>query len=74
MGKTIVLIRDILMYVGAVTGTCMIAYVRISFTSRQQKSPVALQYNERELKFRKIAIIILAITIVLTLIPVKYIK
>ena len=67
-----VLIRDILMYAGALIGVCLIAYVRISFSSRQQKTSVPLQYNERELKLRKAAIIILVITVLLCAIPVKY--
>lgn len=67
-----ILIRDILMYAGALIGTSMIAYVRISFSERQKKSPnVALDYNSKEEKLRKIARIILIVTIVLAMIPVK---
>lgn len=75
MVKTLILIRDILMYVGMLVGISMIAYVRVSFSNRQNKSPnVALTYNEKELKLRKIAIIILVVTIVLALIPTRNIQ
>ena len=70
--KTLVLIRDILMYIGMFVGIFMIGYVRVSFSNRQKKSPnVALNYSEKELKLRKIAIIILVITVALALIPTR---
>lgn len=60
------------MYLGTVVGIFMIGYVRVSFSSRQQKSPgIALDYNDREKALRKAAIIILAISIALALIPTK---
>ena len=72
MIKTLILIRDILMYIGTFAGIFMIGYVRVSFSSRQQKSPgTALDYNDREKALRKAAIIILAISIALALIPTK---
>ena len=75
MVKTLILIRDILMYIGMLVGISMISYVRVSFSNRQNKSPnVALTYNEKELKLRKIAIIILVVTIVLALIPTRNIQ
>jgi len=72
MVKTLIMIRDILMYAGALVGIFMIGYIRVSFSSRQQKTSVPLQYNEKELKIRKIAIIILAITLILVAIPTRY--
>lgn len=72
MVKTLIMIRDILMYAGALVGIFMIGYIRVSFSSRQQKTSVPLQYNEKELKIRKIAIIILAITLILVAIPIRY--
>ncbi|MBQ1900201.1 MAG: hypothetical protein II153_04780 [Erysipelotrichaceae bacterium] len=73
--KTLVLIRDILMYIGMFVGIFMIGYVRVSFSNRQKKSPnVALNYSEKELKLRKIAIIILVITVALALIPTRNIQ
>ncbi|MBQ6335590.1 MAG: hypothetical protein IJI46_11025 [Erysipelotrichaceae bacterium] len=73
--KTLVLIRDILMYIGMFVGIFMIGYVRVSFSNRQKKSPhVALTYNEKELKLRKIAIVILVITVALALIPTRNIQ
>ena len=72
MIKTLILIRDILMYIGTFAGIFMIGYVRVSFSSRQQKSPgIALDYIDREKALRKAAIIILAISIALALIPTK---
>ena len=35
-------LRDILMYITAFSGIILIAYVRISFSTRQQKSPAKL--------------------------------
>ena len=73
--KTLVLIRDILMYIGMFVGIFMIGYVRVSFSNRQKKSPnVALNYSEKELKLSKIAIIILVITVALALIPTRNIQ
>ena len=73
--KTLVLIRDILMYIGMFVGIFMIGYVRVSFSNRQKKSPnVALNYSEKELKLRKIAIIVLVITVALALIPTRNIQ
>ena len=73
--KTLVLIRDILMYIGMFVGIFMIGYVRVSFSNRQKKSPnVALNYSEKEMKLRKIAIIILVITVALALIPTRNIQ
>lgn len=60
------------MYAGALVGIFMIGYIRVSFSSRQQKTSVPLQYNEKELRIRKIAIIILAITLILVAIPTRY--
>ena len=75
MIKTLILIRDIVMYIGMLVGIFLIGYVRVSFSSRQKKSPnVALNYNEKELKLRKIAIVILVITIILALIPTRYLQ
>ncbi|MCR4632649.1 MAG: hypothetical protein K5648_00810 [Erysipelotrichaceae bacterium] len=72
MIKTLILIRDILMYIGMFVGIYLIGYVRVSFSNRQKKSPnVALSYNEKELRLRKIAIIILVITVALALIPTR---
>ena len=73
--KTLVLIRDILMYIGMFVGIFMIGYVRVSFSNRQKKSPnIALNYSEKELKLRKIAIVILVITVALALIPTRNIQ
>ncbi len=72
MVKTLVMVRDILMYIGMFVGLIMIGYVRVSFSSRQKKSPaVPLDYNEKERKLRKIAIIILVITVILAAIPTR---
>ena len=72
MVKTLILIRDVLMYIGMLVGLYMIGYVRVSFSSRQKKSPnVPLDYNDRERKMRKIAIVILVITVALALIPTR---
>lgn len=63
------------MYIGMFVGIFMIGYVRVSFSNRQKKSPnVALNYSEKELKLRKIAIIILVITVALALIPTRNIQ
>ena len=60
------------MYIGTFVGIFMIGYVRVLFSTRQQKSPgTALDYNDREKAMRKAAIIILAISIALALIPTK---
>ena len=60
------------MYIGMFVGIYLIGYVRVSFSNRQKKSPnVALGYNEKELRLRKIAIIILVITVALALIPTR---
>ena len=74
MIKVLVTIRDILMYIGAFIGIFMIGYVRVSFSTRQQKTSIPLQYNEKEIKLRKTAIVILAITIILALIPTRYLQ
>ena len=72
MIKTLVMIRDIVMCIGALIGMFLIGYVRVSFSTRQQKTKIPLDYNEKERKLRKIAIIILAITMALALIPTRY--
>ncbi|MCR5795686.1 MAG: hypothetical protein K6G61_10140 [Solobacterium sp.] len=73
MIKTLILIRDIVMYVGGLTGLFLIGYVRVLFSTRQKQMPnVQLDYNEKEKKLRKIAIIILIVTVVLALIPTNY--
>ena len=72
MIKTLVLIRDVLMYAGILIGMFLIGYVRVSFSERQKKSPqVALDYNDKERKLRKAGIIILVITVALALIPTR---
>ncbi len=72
MVKTLVLIRDVLMYAGMLIGMFLIGYVRVSFSERQKKSPqVALDYNDKERKLRKAGIIILVITVALALIPTR---
>ncbi|MBO5527098.1 MAG: hypothetical protein J5946_03540 [Erysipelotrichaceae bacterium] len=72
MVKTLVLVRDVLMYVGMLIGMFLIGYVRVSFSERQKKSPqVALDYNDKERKLRKAGIIILVITVALALIPTR---
>ncbi|MBQ9425759.1 MAG: hypothetical protein IJU42_07455 [Erysipelotrichaceae bacterium] len=72
MVKTLILIRDIIMYIGMLVGLFLIGYVRVSFSSRQKKTSVPLDYDEREKKLRKTAIIILVITVALALIPTRY--
>ncbi|MBE6010772.1 MAG: hypothetical protein E7236_08965 [Lachnospiraceae bacterium] len=73
MIKTLILIRDIVMYIGGLTGLFLIGYVRVLFSTRQKQMPnVQLDYNEKEKKLRKIAIIILIVTVVLALIPTNY--
>ena len=72
---SILLIRDILMYIGMLIGVTLIGYVRVSFSTRQKKSPnVALDYNEKELKLRKLGIIILVVTVALAAIPEAWLK
>ena len=72
MIKTLVLIRDVLMYAGMLIVMFLIGYVRVSFSERQKKSPqVALDYNDKERKLRKAGIIILVITVALALIPTR---
>ena len=72
MIKILVMIRDIIMYIGMFVGLFMIGYVRVSFSSRQKLSPnTPLDYNEKESKLRKIARIILIITVALALIPTR---
>ncbi|MBR4422440.1 MAG: hypothetical protein IKS69_07900 [Erysipelotrichaceae bacterium] len=71
MIKTLVMIRDIVMCIGALIGMFLIGYVRVSFSTRQQKTKTPLDYNDKERKLRKIAIIILAITMALALIPTR---
>ena len=67
---SLLLIRDILMYIGALVGVFLIGYIRVTFSERQKKSPnVSLTYNEKELKLRKLGIIILVITMALAAIP-----
>ena len=65
------MIRDIVMCIGALIGMFLIGYVRVSFSTRQQKTKTPLDYNDKERKLRKIAIIILAITMALALIPTR---
>lgn len=73
MIKTLILIRDIVMYIGALTGLFLIGYVRVLFSTRQKQTPnVQLDYNEREKKLRKLAIIILIVSVALALIPTNY--
>ena len=72
MVKTLIIIRDIIMYIGMLVGLFLIGYVRVSFSSRQKKTSVPLDYDEREKKLRKTAIIILVITVALALIPTRY--
>ena len=70
MIKTLILIRDIVMYIGALTGLFLIGYVRVLFSTRQKQTPnVQLDYNEKEKKLRKLAIIILIVSVALALIP-----
>ncbi len=58
------------MYIGALVGVFLIGYIRVTFSERQKKSPnVPLYYNEKELKLRKLGIIILVITMALAAIP-----
>ena len=72
---SILLIRDILMYIGMLIGVTLIGYVRVSFSTRQKKSPnVALDYNEKEFKLRKLGIIILVVTVALAAIPEAWLK
>ena len=72
MIKTLVLIRDVLMYAGMLIGMFLIGYVRVSFSLLQKKSPqIALDYNDKERKLRKAGIIILVITVALALIPTR---
>ena len=67
---SLLLIRDVLMYIGALVGVFLIGYIRVTFSERQKKSPnVPLNYNEKELKLRKLGIIILVITMALAAIP-----
>ena len=67
---SLLLIRDILMYIGALVGVFLVGYIRVTFSERQKKSPnVPLYYNEKELKLRKLGIIILVITMALAAIP-----
>ena len=67
---SLLLIRDVLMYIGALVGVFLIGYIRVTFSERQKKSPnVPLYYNEKELKLRKLGIIILVITMALAAIP-----
>lgn len=73
MIKTLILIRDIVMYIGALTGLFLIGYVRVLFSTRQKQTPnVQLDYNEKEKKLRKLAIIILIVSVALALIPTNY--
>ena len=54
MIKTLILIRDIVMYIGGLTGLFLIGYVRVLFSTRQKQMPnVQLDYNEKEKKLRK---------------------
>ena len=73
MIKTLILIRDIVMYIGALTGLFLIGYVRVLFSTRQKQTPnVQLDYNEKEKKLRKLAITILIVSVALALIPTNY--
>lgn len=72
MNISLINIRDILMYIGALTGVFLIGYVRVSFSERRKKSPsTANAYNEKELKLRRLGIIILVVTLILAAIPVS---
>ena len=72
MKISLINIRDILMYAGALIGVFLIGYVRVSYSERHKKSPTtATAYNEKELKLRKLGIIILVITLLLAAIPVS---
>ena len=75
MKISLISIRDIIMYIGALIGVFLIGYIRVSFSERQKKSPnVALNYNEKELRLRKIAIAILVITLLLAAIPQSFLQ
>ncbi len=75
MKISLIAIRDIIMYIGALIGVFLIGYIRVSFSERQKKSPnVALTYNEKELRLRKIAIAILVITLLLAAIPQSFLQ
>ena len=66
-------LRDILMYITAFSGILLIAYVRISCSTRQQKSPAkALDYTDLERKLRKLGIVLTVIGLLLAFIPAKY--
>ena len=75
MEISLINIRDIVMYIGALIGIFLIGYIRVTFSERQKKSPnVSLTYNEKELKLRKIAVIILVITLLLAAIPKSFLQ
>ena len=75
MEISLINIRDIVMYIGALIGIFLIGYIRVTFSERQKKSPnVSLTYTEKELKLRKIAIIILVITLLLAAIPKSFLQ
>lgn len=75
MKISLINIRDIIMYVGALIGIFLIGFVRVTFSERQKKSPnVSLNYNEKELKLRKIGIIILVVTLLLAAIPQSFLQ
>lgn len=63
------------MYIGALIGIFLIGFVRVTFSERQKKSPnVSLNYNEKELRLRKIGIIILVVTLLLAAIPQSFLQ
>ena len=75
MKISLINIRDIIMYVGALIGIFLIGFVRVTFSERQKKSPnVSLNYNEKELRLRKIGIIILVVTLLLAAIPQSFLQ
>lgn len=71
MLETIFKIKDIIMVICGLIGMFLVGYIRVSFSTRQQKTPeVQLDYNDKEKKLRRIAIILLAMALVLAAIPV----
>lgn len=75
MKISLINIRDIIMYIGALIGIFLIGFVRVTFSERQKKSPnVSLNYNEKELRLRKIGIIILVVTLLLAAIPQSFLQ
>ncbi len=71
----LVMIRDALMFLFAFAGVSLIGYVRVHFSERQKKNPHRqLDYNEKELKLRKLGIILAAIGVALALIPLSFLQ